>query len=97
VCAGCAEHMEEAQAAADLDGRWVVGTFAGVSGAFWGRLSSAGCFGLRQLRYSDGELYEGVRVAHVLGKEPLVGHKTLELKPVGCVVPAAVVKRYRKS
>ena len=88
----CEEHSEEAQAAADLHSRWVVGRFPGITGGFWGQLSYVS-FGLLQLRYSDGELYEGVWVAHVLGGELLVGHSNLELQPVGCVVPAAVLRR----
>jgi len=47
-CSSCVEHKEEAQAADDLDGRWVLGKFQG--GIFWGRLSSVGCYGLLSLR-----------------------------------------------
>jgi hypothetical protein len=94
-CSSCVEHKEAAQAADDLDGRWVLGKFQG--GIFWGRLSSVGCYGLLSLRYSDGELYEGVRVAHVLGHEALVWHHGLELQPAGCEVPADVLSTFDRK
>jgi hypothetical protein len=69
----CEEHRGDAQAAADLHGRWVVGEFQGVEGAFWGQLSYVS-YGVLKIRYVDSELYEGVRVGHVVGQERLVGH-----------------------
>jgi len=86
----CEQHREEAQAAADLHGRWVVGEFQGVEGAFWGQLSYVS-FGVLKLQYSDGELYEGVRVGH----ERLLNHRALVLMPKGCTVPPKVLKVFR--
>jgi hypothetical protein len=90
----CEEHRADAQAAADLHGRWVLGKFQGVEGAFWGQLSYVS-FGVLSLRYVDAELYEGVRVGHVLGQERLVHHQALLLQPQGCTVPQKVLKVFR--
>ena len=98
LCSACTKegHMQSAQEAADLDGRWVLGSFNGVAEPFWGQVTSTGCYGLLDLRYSDGELYSGVRAAHLHGREELVWHTGLELQPKGCVVPAAVLAKFRK-
>jgi hypothetical protein len=92
----CEEHRADARAAADLHGRWVLGKFKGVEGAFWGQLSYVS-FGVLSLRYVDAELYEGVRVEHVLGQERLVHHQALLLQPHGCTVPPKVLKVFREK
>jgi len=72
----------------------VLGKFQGVEGAFWGQLSYVS-FGVLNLRYVDNELYEGVRVGHLLGQDRLVGHESLLLMPKGCTVPPKVLKVFR--
>ena len=98
LCSACTRegHRHSAQEAADLDGRWVLGSFKGVAEPFWGQVTSTGCYGLLDLRYSDGELYSGVKAAHLHGREELVWHTGLELQPKGCVVPAAVLAKFKK-
>jgi len=99
LCSACKEegHRQSAQEAADLDGRWVLGRFRKrIAKPFWGQVSCIGCYGLLDLRYSDGEVYSGVRAAHLHGRESLVSHIGLELQPVGCVVPPAVLRKFRK-
>ena len=90
----CEKHRGDAQAAADLHGRWVLGKFQGVEGDFWGQLSYVS-YGVLNVRYVDAELYEGVRVSHVLGQERLVGHHGLLLQPQGCTVPPKVLRVFR--
>ena len=98
LCSACTEdgHRQSAQEAANLDGRWILGTFKGIPEPFWGQVTSTGCYGLLDLRYSDGEVYSGVKAILLRGRENLVWHTGLELQPKGCVVPAAVLAKFRK-
>jgi hypothetical protein len=48
----CAEHGGEAEAAADLHGRWVISTFLGISGDFWGQVSYVS-YGVLKTFYVD--------------------------------------------
>jgi hypothetical protein len=41
------------------------------------------------------EVYEGVRVRHVVGQERLVGHHGLLLQPQGYTVPPKVLRVFR--
>jgi hypothetical protein len=44
-------------------------------------------YGVLKIRYVDSELYEGIRLGHVVGQERLVGHYGMLLQPQGCTVP----------
>jgi hypothetical protein len=100
LCKTCTEqgHRASAQEAADLDGRWVLGRVKGIAKPFWGQVSCTWCYyGLLVLRYSDGELYTGVKAAHLHGRETLVWHVGLDLQPKGCTVPPAVLGKFRRE
>jgi hypothetical protein len=92
VCAEVPGRLVATKEAVGLSGRWVVGNFKG-SGRFWGQLEyvAQGCL---QLRYSDGDLYEGVQPDHALGREGLVGHEWVHLQSRNCRVPAGVLRRF---
>ena len=64
----CGAHREAAVAAGAMHGRWVLGTFSGVEEPFWGQLSYV-AYGVLKIRYVDGAVYQGVRVAHLMGQE----------------------------
>jgi hypothetical protein len=96
VCTGCVRHRAEAQEAADLDQRWLLGTFPGYKDPFWGRVSSMNCFAQLQVTFSDGEVWQGVKLSELKGQQLLDGKISLQLQPEGCVVPSAVLKRLKK-
>jgi hypothetical protein len=96
VCTGCVSHRAEAQQAADMDGRWLLGTFPGYRDPFWGRVASMNCFAQLEVSFVDGEVWQGVKVSEVKGQQLLDGKISLQLQPEGCVVPPALLKRLKK-
>ena len=90
----CGLHREAAAAAGAMHGRWVLGTFKGVNEPFWGQLSYV-AYGVLKIRYVDGAVYQGVRVAHLIGQERMVEHQGLLLQPEICTVPAGVMKKFK--
>ena len=90
-CSTCEVHREAAVASGAMHGRWVLGTFSGVKEPFWGQLSYV-AYGVLQIRYVDGAVYQGVRIAHLIGKERMVEHQGLLLQPEACTVPAEFVQ-----
>jgi hypothetical protein len=92
----CEGHREAAVAAGAMHGRWVLGTFRGVKEPFWGQLSYV-AYGVLRIRYVDGEVFEGVRVAHLLGQERMVEHQGLLLQPEVCTVPAGVLRKFKEK
>ena len=97
VCKDCEGHRAEAQEAADMEGRWALGVFPGYDEAFWGRVAAMGCFGQLEITFSDGEVWQGVRMCELMGKQLLAGKISLQLQPEGCVVPSVVLKRFRSK
>jgi hypothetical protein len=92
----CGGHREVAVAAGAMHGRWVLGSFTGVNEPFWGQLSYV-AYGVLRIRYVDGEVFEGVRVAHLLGQERMVEHQGLLLQPEACTVPAGVLRKFKEK
>jgi hypothetical protein len=91
----CEVNREVAAAAAKLHARWVLGTFRGVTEPFWGQLSYV-AYGVLRIRYVDGAVYQGVRVAHLMGpQERMVEHQGLLLQPEACTVPVGVLRKFR--
>ena len=90
----CSSTCEAATAAAKLHARWVLGTFSGVQEPFWGQLSYV-AYGVLKIRYVDGAVYQGVRVAHLMGQDRMVEHEGLLLQPEACTVPAGVLKKFK--
>lgn len=97
LCSACEGQGQrvEAQVAADLDGRFVLGSFPGYPEPFWGRVNALGCFGKLEITFSAGETWHAVRVCEVKGEQLLGGEIALQLQPEGCVVPSAVLKRFQ--
>ena len=92
----CEVHRDAAVAAGAMHGRWVLGTVSGVNQPFWGQLSYV-AYGVLKIRDVDGEVYQGVRVAHLLGQERMVEHQGLLLQPEACTVPAGVLKVFEEK
>jgi hypothetical protein len=92
----CEVHRDAAVAAAKLHARWVLGTFRGVEERFWGQLSYV-AYGVLKIRYVDGAVYQGVRVAHLMGQERMVEHQGLLLQPEACTVPAGVLRKFKEK
>ena len=92
----CGGHREAAVAAGAMHGRWVLGTFRGVKEPFWGQLSYV-AYGVLKIRYVDEEVFEGVRVSHLLGQERMVDHQGLLLQPEACTVPAGVLRVFEEK
>ena len=92
----CGGHREAAVAAGAMHGRWVLGTFSGVNQPFWGQLSYV-AYGVLKIRYVDGEVFEGVRVAHLMGQERMIHHQGLLLQPEACTVPAGVLRVFKEE
>jgi len=97
VCKACEGRRAEAQEAADMEGRWALGVFPGYDEPFWGRVAAMGCFGQIEITFSDGEVWQGVRMCELKGEQLLAGKISLQLQPEGCVVPSAVLKRFRSK
>ena len=97
VCKDCEGRRAEAQEAADMEGRWALGVFPGYDEPFWGRVATMGCFGQLEITFSDGEVWQGVRMCELMGKQLLAGKISLQLQPEGCVVPSVVLKRFRSK
>ena len=91
----CGGNREAAVVAGEMHGRWVLGKFEGVEEPFWGQLAYV-AYGFMKVRYVDGEVYQGVRVAHLLGQEGMVDHQGLFLQPEACTVPAGVLKSFEE-
>ena len=96
VCMGREKHKTEAQEAASLDGRWLVGTFPGYKAPFWGMVASMNCFAQLEVTFVDGEVWQGFKLCQVKGQQLLDGRISLQLQPEGCVVPTAVLQRFKK-
>ena len=94
LCSSTCEVHREAATAAKLHARWVLGTFSGVQEPFWGQLSYV-AYGVLKIRYVDGAVYQGVRVAHLMGQDRMVEHEGLLLQPEACTVPAGVMKKFK--
>jgi hypothetical protein len=78
LCADCdtPEHKAATSEALGHHGRWVLSTFWGCKGSFWGQLSYSS-MGTLAIKYSDGEGYDGVTVQQVKGTAKLLKHRTI--------------------
>jgi hypothetical protein len=64
-----------------------------VKEPFWGQLSYV-AYGILKIRYVDGAVYQGVRVAQLMGQERMVEHQGLLLQPEACIVLAGVLRSW---
>jgi len=62
-----------------------------------GNTEASVAYGVLKIRYVDGAVYQGVRVAHLMGQERMVEHQGLLLQPEICTVPAGVLRVFKEK